>query len=147
MSTTTASTPPAPAEAGACGRSSPAQGSAGSFFTEVRRERIDFRAVATEAGCTRGTLCHSPAWGWGVRPADGKPADFCTITPPAMREGETEIRLSADERHWVFMGWVSPEPNMEVTHTAPGSRPLDASQPVGTHRPCCVERPVRTARL
>lgn len=77
-------------------------------ITEVRRTPIDFRAVADEAGGTRGRLAYSNAFCcWGVWPSDGRPADFCAITPPALREGETELRISADERHWVFMGDVS----------------------------------------
>lgn len=79
------------------------------ILTEVRRERIDFRAIAAEAGCTSGKLAYSPAFGcWGVWPRDGRPADFCAITPPPLREGEIGHRISADERHWVFMGYVSP---------------------------------------
>lgn len=94
----------------------PAPKQASKLFTEVRLEPINFAAIAAEAGCTRGKLLHSPHLGWGVRPHDRQPADFCAITPPTLRDGETELRISADERHWVFMGWVTPEPNTQVSH-------------------------------
>lgn len=61
----------------------------------VRRLVIDWRAIAKETGCTRGTLAHSPVFGWGVR--GNGPADFCAITPPTIAEGE-ELRI--EEGMW-----------------------------------------------
>ena len=85
-------------------------GCGAAFLTELRRVPIDFCAIAAESGCTRGTLCRSTAFGWGVKNGNG-PADFCAITPPPMQPGETQIRISANELNWVFMGLVSPERN------------------------------------
>ncbi len=61
----------------------------------VRRIPINWRAINEETGCTRGTLSHSPVFGWGVR--GNGPADFCCITPPAVGENE-ELRI--EEGMW-----------------------------------------------
>lgn len=61
----------------------------------VRRLAIDWRAIAKETGCTRGTLARSPVFGWGVR--GNGPADFCCITPPAV-EAHEELRI--EEGMW-----------------------------------------------
>lgn len=82
---------------------------AAAALVELRREPIDFDAIARESGVEAGTLYHAAAFGWGVHPHDGRPADFCVITPPAMAPGETELRISADRRHWLFMGPASNE--------------------------------------
>ena len=54
----------------------------------VRRFPIDWKAVAEESGCTKGTLAHNKMFGWHVRNGNG-PADICTITPPPVADGET----------------------------------------------------------
>lgn len=69
-------------------------------LTEVRREKIDFRKIAEESGASLGNLCHSPVFGWGVRTQGGYPADFCSITPPPFRDGESELRIEGCD--WVF---------------------------------------------
>lgn len=75
----------------------------------LRRISIDFRRVAEETGCTRGTIMHSPAFGWGVL-GDG-PADFCALTPPEMQPGETTLLIR--EKHWCFFGPAAPGDQQE----------------------------------
>lgn len=62
----------------------------------VRRFPIDFRAIAAETGCTKGTIGHNSMFGWHVQNGNG-PADFCTFTPPDIAEGET---LRIEGREW-----------------------------------------------
>lgn len=73
----------------------------------VRRLVIDWRAIAKETGCTRGTLAHSPVFGWGVR--GNGPADFCAITPPAVAEGE-ELRIEKGM-------WAVYSPNAKISNS------------------------------
>ena len=65
----------------------------------VRRIPVDFQAIATETGMTRGKLCRSTWAGWVVQNTTGNPAwpDMATVTPPATEEGET---LTIEENHW-----------------------------------------------
>lgn len=62
----------------------------------VRRFPIDFRAIAAETGCTKGTIGHNSMFGWHVQNGNG-PADFCPFTPPEIAEGET---LRIEGREW-----------------------------------------------
>lgn len=62
----------------------------------VRRFPIDFRAIAAETRCTRGTVGHNSMLGWHVQNGNG-PADFCAFTPPEIAEGET---LRIEGREW-----------------------------------------------
>jgi hypothetical protein len=62
----------------------------------VRRFTIDFRAIAAETGCTKGTIGHNSMFGWHVQNGNG-PADFCTFTPPEIAERET---LRIEGREW-----------------------------------------------
>jgi len=62
----------------------------------VRRFPIDFRSIAAETGCTKGTIGHNSMFGWHVQNSNG-PADFCAFTPPEIAEGET---LRIEGREW-----------------------------------------------
>jgi hypothetical protein len=62
----------------------------------IGRIPIDWRAITRESGCTRGTLCHSPAFGWGVQNGNGD-AHFCCITAPEVEPGQT---LKVEEGMW-----------------------------------------------
>lgn len=69
----------------------------------LRRIPIDFRRVAEESGLTRGTVCHSPNFGWGVQNTQGIDGpSFGCITPPEMQQGETTLLIRAN--HWCFFG-------------------------------------------
>ena len=70
----------------------------------LRRIPIDFRAIAAETGCTRGTVAHNAAFGWHVRNGNG-PANFCLITPPPISPGET---LKIEGRHWCIYATSDP---------------------------------------
>ena len=74
----------------------------GSQQRMVRRIPVDFRAVAEEAGMTRGKLCCSTWAGWCVQNTTQNPAwpDMATITPPEMLPGE--VRLAVVDGHWCF---------------------------------------------
>ena len=62
---------------------------------KIRSFAIDFNAVAEESGCTKGTLCFSESFGWGVQNGNGE-ADFCCITAPVVQNGE-ELRFENNE--------------------------------------------------
>ena len=67
---------------------------------------IDFAAIAEETGLRRGKLCKT-AFGWGVQNTYGEPgADVALITPPAMRENESELRIVEGDgcSYWCFYG-------------------------------------------
>lgn len=68
----------------------------------VRREQIDFRDILSQTGVRRGRLGRNEALGWGVYPADPGEADFVSVEPPPLRQGETLLRISPDQRHWEF---------------------------------------------
>ena len=69
----------------------------------VRRFPINFRAIAEETGCTKGTIGHNSIFGWHVQNGNG-PADFCTFTPPETTEGET---LRIEGREWLVCTTLS----------------------------------------
>ena len=73
----------------------------------VRRFPIDFRAIAEETGCTKGTIGHNSMFGWHVQNGNG-PADFCVFTPPQIAEGET-LRIEGRE-------WAVYSANAEIRH-------------------------------
>jgi hypothetical protein len=75
----------------------------------VRRFPIDFRAIAAETGCTKGTIGHNSMFGWHVQNGNG-PADFCAFTPPEISEGET-LRIEGRE-------WAVYSANVEVRDAA-----------------------------
>ena len=64
----------------------------------TRKITIDFRDIAAQSGCTRGTLCET-AFGWGVQNGNGG-VDFALIEPPKLMEGETELKIK--KNHWRF---------------------------------------------
>ena len=63
----------------------------------IRSFPIDFRAIALETGCTKGTIGHNSMFGWHVQNGNG-PADFCSFTPPETAKGET-LRIEGNQ--WV----------------------------------------------
>ena len=73
-------------------------------YTLARRMPIDWMAIARESGCTRGKLCKSPLFGWGVQ-GNGD-ADFCCITAPEIQHGQL-LRVEGNE--WLVY-------NEEVNH-------------------------------
>lgn len=75
----------------------------------VRRLPIDFRAIAAETGCTKGTIGHNSMFGWHVQNGNG-PADFCTFTPPEIAEGET-LRIAG--REWAVYSANTKDPRRE----------------------------------
>lgn len=85
----------------------------------LRRLPIDFRRVAEESGFSRGKLCYSHAFGWGVQKIPGSyGVDFACITAPALEEGETTLRIV--DNHWCFYGPAAPEAeqaNAKVSHS------------------------------
>jgi hypothetical protein len=62
----------------------------------IRRFPIDFRAIAKETGCTRGTIGYNDTLGWHVQNGNG-PADFAKITAPALEPGE---KLRIEDGKW-----------------------------------------------
>ncbi len=84
----------------------------------VRRLPIDWRGIARETGCTRGTLARSPVFGWGVR--GNGPADFCCITPPTVKAYE-ELRI--EEGMWAV---YAPNANDEGGPETPPSKQFKA---------------------
>lgn len=72
----------------------------------VRRFPIDFRAIAAETGCTKGTVGHNSMFGWHVQNGNG-PADFCAFTPPEIAEGET---LRIEGREWAVYSANTKDP-------------------------------------
>jgi hypothetical protein len=82
----------------------------------LRRIPIDFRRVAEESGFSRGNLCYSHAFGWGVQKIPGSyGVDFATITAPAMQAGETTLRIR--DNHWCFYGpAAATDPQENIRH-------------------------------
>ncbi len=81
----------------------------------LRRLPIDFRRVAEESGFSRGTLCYSHAFGWGVQKIPGSyGVDFACITAPPMESRETSLRIV--DNHWCFYGTAAPTDQQE-NHT------------------------------
>lgn len=67
----------------------------------TRRVPIDFPSIAAESGLSRGKLCCSPAFGWGVQNTYGIDGpSFGCVTPPAMQSGETTVAIDGND--WCF---------------------------------------------
>ena len=65
----------------------------------VRRLPIDWNDIARQSGCTKGKLCRSPGFGWGVQNGNGG-VHFAIIDPPETKEDETLV--IEDGSHWAI---------------------------------------------
>lgn len=86
--------------AGACGENvNLADVGQKTLWRLVRRIPVDYQAIATETGMTRGKLCRSTWAGWVVQNTTGNPdwPDMATVTPPATEADET---LTVEDNHW-----------------------------------------------
>lgn len=83
----------------------------GSDQRLVRRFPIDFRAIAAETGCTKGTIGHNSMFGWHVQNGNGL-ADFCAFIPPEIASDET-LRIEGRE-------WAVYSPNDQDQRTGAG---------------------------